>query len=82
MLHIYKLSSEYSEEFQQNQEQSQLVHKVKITKKKVEPFGFNNLEIVWTPDGSDILVSGDVKLRKIERHSWKMSDLMEFGHKN
>jgi WD40 repeat protein len=45
------------------------------------PFGDNPFEIAWSPDGSALMVSGELTLGSIARNSWNLSYLKEFDHK-
>lgn len=58
-----------------------LIRRIKITKLNVKPFEKNPLEVVWTPDGSQLLVSGENMLGLIQRDKWELSYSKDFGHK-
>ena len=55
---------------------------MKVYNKKVETFGFHNCEMVWAQDGSYLLISGNIKLKRVERSTWSMKEVIEFGHKS
>jgi WD40 repeat protein len=55
---------------------------VSISKKKSEPFSYINLEVTWSPDGNELLLSGDIMLRKMVRNKWEMLSVKEIGHKD
>ena len=56
---------------------------LKITKQKSIPFDKNPMEIVWSPDGSKLLVSGEAALGIIDRNQeWKLTYSNNFTHKN
>jgi WD40 repeat protein len=58
-----------------------MIKKIKITKSKIEAFGTNPFEIQWTPDGSHLLVSGELSLGILTRDSWDLNYSKDFGHK-
>jgi len=42
---------------------------------------FNNLEITWSHDGSELLLTGGLSLKKMLRNTWDVIEVKEFGHK-
>ena len=45
------------------------------------PFGDFPFQVVWTPDGSNVLVTGDLMLGCLARDTWEMTLSKNFGHK-
>lgn len=57
--------------------------KIKISKSKIAPFDKNSLEVTWSPDGSQLLVSGETVLGIIKRNEkWDLSYSTTIVHKN
>jgi WD40 repeat protein len=74
MLHLYRMP--------QDEEQTpEFIKKVKVSTQKVQPFGSNNHEMVWSHDGNELLITGDLLLKKMARNTWELTSLKEFGHK-
>lgn len=74
-LHIYKFTQVGEDQ------RIEFIHKIKLFNKRTEAFGFHNCEMIWAQDGSSLLVSGDSKLKRIERGTWLSSDVQDIGHK-
>jgi WD40 repeat protein len=59
----------------------ELIKRVKATKVHMEPFGKNPFEVSWSPDGSQLLVSGEAVLYSMARDNWELNTVKNISHK-
>lgn len=76
MLHIYSMKTEEDSSIS-----FELLKKIKISKKHLEAFGKQQLEISWNTDGEALYVSGDTTLGVVQRGTWSLTYEKKVGHK-